>query len=102
MEKFQSEEMKMIYCCIKYLKKALDLDLSSYWVKKELLKSEYQDIVSSARSQRPMYNAEDTVLVTVMSQPEFRQKIEGKIDIEFSSRNGNIILKKNLWPTHYR
>ena len=37
-EKFQSEEMMEIYCCIKYLKKALDLDLSSYWVKNRVVK----------------------------------------------------------------
>ena len=87
--KFQSEEMKTIYCCIKYLKKALDLDLSSYWVKKELLKREYKDIVDSAGSEK------DRALVAVLSQPEFRPKVAEKIDIEESNREGWIKLKRN-------
>ena len=40
--KFSSEGMKDIYRYIKFLKKALHLDLSSYWVKSELNKPEYQ------------------------------------------------------------
>merc|ERR1719245_2302522 len=78
-EKFQPEEMKKIYCYIKFLKKALDLDLSSYWVKKELLKQEYQEIVSGTWS-------EDNALVEVLAQPEFRQKVADKIDIEKSNK----------------
>ena len=45
--KFSSERMKCIYSYIKFLKKVLNLDLSSYWVKKELLKPEYQTILDS-------------------------------------------------------
>ena len=84
--KFQSDKMKKIYCCIKYLKKALDLDLSNYWVKNELLKKEYKDILDS-------YGDEDRALVAVLSQPEFLPKVEEKIDIEESNKEGNIELK---------
>ena len=88
-EKFRSEEIKKIYCCIKYLKKALDLDLSSYWVKKELLKQEYRDIVESSLFNR----GKDKALVAVLSQPEFRPKVAEKIDIEESNKRGFICLK---------
>ena len=86
-DKFQSDEMKNIYCYIKYLKKALDLDLSSYWVKTELLKPGYKDIVDS-------YGDENRALVAVLSQPEFRPKVADKIDLEDSNRVGWIRLKR--------
>ena len=87
-EKFQSEDMKKIYCCIKYLKKALDLDLSTYWVKKELLKQEYLDIVHSNRDKT-------RALLTVLSQPQFRPKVADGIDIDKSNKEGSIYLKRN-------
>ena len=90
-DKFRSDEMKKIYCCIKYLKKALDLDLSSYWVKKELLKQEYQKIVSGERD-------EDRALVAVLSQPEFRQKVADKIDID-ESNNSPLIEFQGFCPS---
>ena len=95
-EKFQSVEMKKIYCYIKYLKKSLDLDLSSYWVKKELLKQEYQDIVDSKK--KDLF-AGDNALVAVLSQPEFQSQVGDKIDIKKSNNPGisglyKICLKK--------
>ena len=36
-----------IYCSIKYLKKLEELDISSYWMKKELRKPLYEEILQS-------------------------------------------------------
>ena len=36
-----------IYCSIKYLEKLRELDISSYWMKKELRKPLYEDIAKS-------------------------------------------------------
>ena len=74
-EKFKSEELKQVYCLIKFLKKRLSLDLSNYWVKMELGKSLYQEIMGSSG---------DNALIDVLSQPEFRSKVDDKIDIKRS------------------
>lgn len=79
--KFQSDRMKEMYCYIKYLKKLLDLDLSSFWVKKELLKPEYQSIMDMNNSG---FNKDDNALVQVLCKPEFKSKVEDKLDVEES------------------
>ena len=81
--KFSSERMRDIYSYIKFLKKALDLDLSSYWVKKELLKEGYRSILESC-------DTDDVALVQIISQPEFATKVGGRIHIENSLRYGYI------------
>ena len=43
--KFSSDRMMGLYTYIKFLKKVLNLDLSSYWVKKELLRDQYRTII---------------------------------------------------------
>ena len=99
--KFSSERMKCIYSYIKFLKKVLHLDLSSYWVKKELLKPEYQSILDSCTKGvnlvfRPSnadssgisniaFDMDDVALVRILTQPEFKIKFESKIDFEASN-----------------
>ena len=84
-EKFRTERMKEMYCYIKFLKKALALDLSSFWVKKELLKDQYQWILDSTHDG-------DRALVQILSQPEFRSKVEAKIDFQKSNETGEVHL----------
>ena len=81
LEKFRSKRMKNIYSYIKFLKKVFDLELSSFWVKKELMKEQYLSIVESNES-------DDTALVQVLSQPEFRSKLVGKINFSSSNKSG--------------
>ena len=85
--KFRSESMKRIYIYIKFLKKVLHLNLSSFWVKKELMKEQYSSIVDSCDN-------EDTALVQIISQPEFRSKVAHKIDIQKSNSSGCIHLTR--------
>ena len=90
--KFSSRRMKKIYSYIKFLKKVLHLDLSSYWVKKELLKPHYEVILSSWTTGITLeYNysgdqihvdKDDKALVRILAQPEFKTKVEHKIDIQ--------------------
>ena len=108
--KFSSERMRCIYSYIKFLKKVLDLDLSSYWVKKELLKAEYQSILDSCTkgvnlifrpsnadsdSTNLVADRDDVALVKILSQPEFKVKFEGKIDFDESNRLRFI---QSSWP----
>ena len=79
--KFSSERMKNIYTYIKFLKKVLDLDLSSFLVKKELLKDKYQSILDGAEK-------DDVALLLILSEPEFRIKMENSIDFTESHRWG--------------
>ena len=79
--KFQSARMKEIYCYIKFLKKLLNLDLSSFWVKMELLKPEYQSILEMNDSG---FNKDDNAMVQVLCMPEFKSKVEDKLDVDES------------------
>ena len=93
--KFSSDEMKDIYRYIKFLKKALHLDLSSYWLKSELNKPEYQAILDSTTLVRcGCGEREDMALVRILSQPHFKMKLEGKIDFEESFKNGFLCRKR--------
>ena len=93
-EKFTSERMRKIYCYIKFLKKYVDgVELSSFWVKKELLKAHYTAILDSCHEEQ-MIDYNNTALVAILSQPEFRSRVEGsRIDIGQSSRIGMICFK---------
>ena len=100
--KFSSRRMRRIYSYIKFLKKVLDLDLSSYWVKKELLKPQYKAILDSwttGISLKYEYSGDeiyidkdDKALVRILAQPEFKMKVESKIDIQQSLQRGFIQL----------
>ena len=97
-EKFSSERMKDVYTYVKFLKKALRLDLNSFLVKKELLKEEYQSILDSCGTssigQRERYvDRDDLALVQILSQPFFHGKVEDKIDLQESSKWGIVHLK---------
>ena len=85
-KKFTSERMKLIYCYVKFLRKVLRLDISSYWAKRELLKDKYNSILESS-------GTNDVALVRVLSQPEFASQVSGKIDLQDSNENGCIKLK---------
>ena len=93
---FLSPRMKDIYCYIKFLKKAAGLDISSYWVKRELQNEQYQLIVDPINRALHGYggHADDLALVQVLSQPEFRSKVDGKIDFTESNKKGHICLRK--------
>ena len=80
LEKFRSKEMRDIYSYIKFLKKVLNFNISSFWVKKELMKDQYLSIVESNENV-------DTALIQVLSQPEFRSKLKGKINFTLSNKN---------------
>ena len=64
----------------------LQLDLSSYWVKKVLLKTEYQSILDSCDKGRILYTArgevggkldkDDLTLIMILAQPEFKAKVQ--------------------------
>ena len=90
-DKFSSERMKNIYSYIKFLKKGLHIDLSSYWVKKELLKPEYQSILNSC-SWEALKDADDFALVQILLQPEFQTKFRDKIDLKKSQEKGRVII----------
>ena len=66
--------------------------MSSFATKKELLKSQYEAILDSCKE-----NGEDNnnrALVTILSQPEFRSRVEGSsIDLERSNKEGEIYFK---------
>ena len=108
-DKFSSPRMRDIYSYIKFLKKALNLDLSSYWVKKELLKPEYQSILDSCTKGRILYtsqgdvdyelNKDDLALVIILSQPEFKNKVDDKIDWHESFKWSYVRLKKSVYMT---
>ena len=101
--KFSSERMICIYSWIKFLNKVLDLELSSYWVKKELLKPDYQSVLDSctkgvnlifrpSNADNSIQNVpefhldkDDLALVSILLQPEFKVKFEGKVDFEESN-----------------
>lgn len=82
-EKFKSRRIKAMYCYIKFLKKTLDLDLSMFWVKKELSKEQYHAIVDSCDS-------DDRALVKALSHPELRSRVDSKIDVRQSYKRGCI------------
>ena len=85
---------------INFLSNVLDLDLSSYWVRKELLKQEYRSILDSctkgvnlifrpSNADNSVLNVpefhlgkDDVALVNILSQPEFKVKFEAKVDFE--------------------
>ena len=83
------------------VRRLFNLPQSSYWVKKELLKPEYQSILDSCTKGvnlvfRPSnadssgisnidFGMDDVALVRILSQPEFKIKFESKIDFEASN-----------------
>ena len=95
--KFSSERMRDIYSYIKFLKKVLNLDLSSYWVKKELQAEGYQKILDSCVKGVRQYRADkdDVALVKILSEPEFRAKIP-TIDFVESRRRSYIVAEKKI------
>ena len=70
--------MREIYSYIKFLKKVLNLNLSSYWVKKELLEQEYETILNSCTTEDTWMDGykDDSALVRILSQPEFKKNGE--------------------------
>ena len=92
--KFSSRRMKDIYSYVKLLKKVLHLDLSSYWVKKELMKPEYESILDSCTESKDEWSdADDFALVQILMQSEFKTKVGDKIDFQESLNYGFICLK---------
>ena len=85
--KFKSERMRDIYCYIKFLKTVAKISINSFWTKKELLKDKYNTILASS-------NDDDRALVQILSQPEFRTKVEKIIDIRKSNYLGFVNLKE--------
>lgn len=103
--KFSSERMREIYSYIKFLKKVLNIDLSSYWVKKELLKQEYETILKSCTTEDIwddwMDGYKDLALVMILSQLEFKTKMENKINFIESLARTHIWLKREDWETDF-
>ena len=101
--KFSSERMRQIYSYIKFVKKVLNLDLSSYWVKKELLKQEYDTILNSCTTEDSWMDGDkdDAALVRILSQPEFKTKMENKINFIESLSRGVLWLKREDWETDF-
>ena len=92
-DKFSSLRMRHIYSYIKFLNKVLHLGFSSYWVKKELMKPEYQSILDSCTENRNNGTTpDDFALIHVLMQPEFRTRFETKIDFQRSQAKGFICL----------
>ena len=96
--------MKDIYSYIKFLKKALHLDLNSYLLKKELLKDHYKAILDScgegafssshlSRGRDHHVGKDDMALVQILCQPFFRNIVGHKIDLQESSKWGYVHLK---------
>ena len=101
--KFSSDRMRNIYSYIKFLKKVLGFDISSFWIKKELMKREYQAILDSCTTGTEINyssgvalakDADDVALVKILSTPAFKSKLESKIDFEESNKWTFINLKK--------
>lgn len=93
-DKFSSPRMKEIYGYIKFLKKALSLDISSYWIKKELLKEEYQSILDLCTEGTSVADKDDIALVQILSQPAFKMKVMQKININRSLEEGFIRVRR--------
>ena len=86
--------MRKIYSYIKFFKKNVEgLDLSSFGVKKELLKDHYEAILNSCID-ADGEEKDDRAVVAILSQPEFRSKVEGsRIDLKTSNKYGMIYFK---------
>ena len=84
--KFTSPKMREMYIYMKFLKKALDVDISSFWMKQELQHPQYESILDMSEN--------DRALVQLISMPGFRSRFEGKIDLQKSLKMGHVILKK--------
>ena len=95
-EKFTSERMRKIYGYIKFLKKNVDgVDLSSFWVKKELLKDHYEAILDSCKDQNGIED-NNRALITILSQPEFRSWVEeSRIDLQQTKQRETIWFKED-------
>ena len=74
-EKFQTEELKNIYCHIKALVKMFNLNISMFIIKKELMKPKFKGA---------------TDLVQVLSEPELRPMFEGVVDLDRSMADDKI------------
>ena len=68
--------LKKCYCYVKILKCALNVDLSSYFVKKVLLTDEM------LRKSRERYIDPEKLLFEALHHPDLRPSFEGKIDYE--------------------
>ena len=92
-KKFSSERMRKIYGYIKFLKKNVEgLELSSFAMKKELLKKHYEAILDSCKTDGR--DNDDRAVVAILSQPEFRSRVEGSgIDLGKSNVEGRICVK---------
>ena len=93
-DKFSSPRMKTIYGYIKFLKKARNLDMSSYWIKKELLKEEYQSILDLCTEGTSVADKDDLALVQILSQPAFKLKVMRKINLNRSLEDGFIHVRR--------
>ena len=85
--KFSSERMRQMYCYLKFLKKVANIKINSFWLKKELLKQKYQEILSFC-------DDDDRALILILSQPEIKTKVQGAIDIQKSNYLGFVNLKQ--------
>ena len=92
--KFSLERMRRIYGYIKFMKKTLHLDLSSYWVKKELMKTEYQSILDSCTEGiQSVADKDDLAVAQILMQPEFLTKLDDKINYERTQEMGYVCKK---------
>ena len=96
-DKFASPRMKDIYTYIKFLIQVLGLDLSSYWVKKELLKEEYSSLLDTWCDNGGYGGCvDDFALVQILSQPQFKPKFQSEIDFSESHRLGMVVLWRGM------
>ena len=91
--KFSSPRMKAIYGYIKFLKKALYLDINSYWIKKELTREKYQSILDLCTEGTSIADKDDLALVRILSQPAFKLKVR-RINLERSLEEGFIHVRR--------
>ena len=86
--------MRKIFSYIKFLKKNVEgFKLSSFAVKKELLKDHYEAILDSCKTNKGE-DDNSRAVVAILSQPEFRSRVEGSIiNLEKSNEKGKLYFK---------
>ena len=76
-KKIQHKGMRKAYCYLKALKKILDIDVSSFWMKKMLMSRPFSHIAEGWGEGLPEY-----ILFDVLQSPEFKSLFSDAIDFE--------------------
>ena len=88
-KKIEHRGLRKAYCYLKALKKILHLDISSFWMKKQLMSRPFRLMAQEWGEDLP-----DCILFDVLHSPQFQSLFEDAIDFERWEMNSDWVIPR--------